>query len=262
MLNVKLDFNAAADSVTDDTNALQDALDHIKNGGNLFFPAGIYRTSACLIFYSNQSLFFEKGAVLLRGDEQLKQHYILANHTSPDKGGYTACENVLIDGACFDGNADMALRATLLNTCHAKNIVIRNCSFKNGCLWHYIEINSSENAVVDGCVFESSYSTDSEKGEQLQLDLARTGSYGPIIGRSGEEVRFMPDKTVCRNIEIKNCKFYGYGFAPAIGNHGNAPHNGVKIHGNEFIGGFGRRGAIDFVDMMTDIEIFDNTYSE
>ncbi len=258
MLNVKLDFNAVGDSVTDDTNALQNALDTIKDGGELFFPAGIYRTTACLIFYSNQSLIFERGATLLRGNEDLEQRYILANHTLPNEGGYSSCENVLIDGACFDGNAEIELCATLLNTCHAKNIIIRNCLFRNGCLWHYIEINSSKNILVDECTFDSSYSTDSEKGEQIQLDLAQIGSYGPIINNNGKEVEFMPDKTVCRDIEIKGCRFYGYGFAPAIGNHGNAPHHDVIIHNNEFIGDFGRRGAIDFVDLMYNVKIYDN----
>jgi len=262
MLNVKLDFNAVGDSVTDDTDALQKALDALKDGGELFFPAGIYRTTACLIFYSNQHLIFEEGAVLLRGNKDLEQRYILANHTTPGKGGYSSCENVLIDGACFDGNAQIELCTTLLNTCHAKNITIRNCLFRNGCLWHYIEINSSKNVLVDACTFDSSYSTDSEKGEQVQLDLARTGSYGPIMDNSGKEVEFMPDETVCRDIEIKNCRFYGYGHAPAIGNHANAPHHHVKIHHNTFIGSFGRRGAIDFVDMMTDIEAFDNEYGD
>ena len=262
MLDVKKDFNAVGDGIFDDTDALQNALDYIINGGELFFPAGIYKTMACLIFYSNQSLYFEEGATLLRGDDDAPQRYILANHTNPDEGGYTACENVQIDGAAFDGNEEIEICATLLNTCHAKDIVIRNCTFKNGCLWHYIEVNSSENVLIENCVFQSSYSSTAEKGEQIQLDFAKTGSYGPIIDRSKKLIDFKPDETVCRDIEIRNCKFYGYGYAPAIGNHTNAPHNHIKIHNNEFIGDFGRRGAICFVDMMTDIEIFDNKFSD
>lgn len=258
MINVKCDFNAAGNGTDDDTNALQNALDSIKDGGELFFPAGTYKTTSCLIFYSNQNLIFEKGAVLLRGSED--QRYILANHTSPDEGLYTACSNVGITGACFDGNSGIFVRTTLMNTCHSKDIVIKNCTFRHGCQWHYIEINSSENVTVDGCVFEDSYSTDSDKGEQIQLDKAVTGLYGPIIDRTGKEVEFMSDRTVCRKIEIMNCRFYGYGYAPAIGNHANAPHNHIKIHDNEFIGEFGHRGTVDFVDQMTDIEIYDNIY--
>ncbi len=262
MLDVKRDFNAMGDAAADDTSALQNALDYIKNGGELFFPSGIYKTMACLIFYSNQSLYFEKGASLLRFDEDTPQRYILANHTDPDDGGYTACENVLIDGATFDGNSEIEICTTLLNTCHAKDIVIKNCTFKNGCLWHYIEINSSKNVVIDNCVFENSYSSTAENGEQIQLDFAKTGSYGPIVNKAGKLIDFKPDETVCCDIEIKNCKFYGYGYAPAIGNHTNAPHHRIKIHNNEFIGSFGSRGAISFVDLTTDIEVFDNKFSK
>lgn len=258
MVDVKRDFNAVGDGKTDDTRALANALDSVKDGGEIYFPAGIYLTTACLIFYSNQKLVFEKGATLLRGNED-DQRYILANHTSPNEGGYTACESSQIIGATFDGNAEIELCTTLMNTCHAKNILIKDCTFRNGCLWHFIEINSSEDVIIENCTFESSYSTDSERGEQIQLDRARDGNYGPIEDVNGEEIEFCFDNTVCRNVEIRNNSFYGYGFAPAIGNHDNAPHNHIKIHDNRFIGSFGRRGKIDFVELMHDVEIYDNT---
>ncbi len=262
MIDVKKDFSAVGDGIADDTDALQNALDSLKDsGGEIVFPKGVYKTTACLIFYSHQTLRFCDGAVLLRGNDDGSHRYLLASYTEPEQEGYTACHDAVVDGACFDGNKDIDIRITMMNTCHAKNIVIKKCVFKNGCLWHYIEINSSENVVVDGCIFEASYSTDSDKGEQVQLDYAAIGSYGPIVGRGGE-VLFSPDRTVCRQIEIKNCVFHGYSHAPAIGNHGNAPHHHVKIHGNTFIGSFGHRGPINFVDMMTDIEIIDNVFSD
>ncbi|MBR6780015.1 MAG: hypothetical protein IKM24_03250, partial [Clostridia bacterium] len=40
------------DGVHDDTKALQECLDQMKDGGTLFFPDGTYLLSGALIFYS------------------------------------------------------------------------------------------------------------------------------------------------------------------------------------------------------------------
>ncbi len=254
-MNVKTDFHAFGDGVNDDTEVLQKALD---SGKEIFFPKGVYKITACLIFYSGQRLTFEEGAVLKRFNPE--QKYLLANFTTPDKGSYSACEDVIIDGATFDGNEEIDFKTTMLNTCQAKNIVVKNCRFLNGHTWHYYEINSSENVRVENCVFEASYAGNSMYGEQLQLDYAKIGSYGPVFNYKNEEIEFNADLTVCRNVEISNCTFYGYGVAPAIGNHGNAPHHDVKIHDNLFVGDFGERGFVNFVEAMYDVKVYDNKF--
>ncbi len=254
-MNVKVDFGAFGDGIHDDTEALQTALD---SRDEIFFPKGIYKITACLIFYGEQNLLFENGAVLKRFNPE--QKYLLANFTTPEKGEYSSCENVVIDGATFDGNEEIDFKTTMLNTCHAKNIIVKNCRFLNGHTWHYFEINSSQNVKVENCIFESSYGGNSFRGEQIQLDFAKIGNYGPIFNYKNEEIKFNPDNTVCRNIEITNCNFYSYGVAPAIGNHIDAPHHNVKIHRNTFVGNFGERGFVNFVPSMYDVEIKDNFF--
>ncbi|NBP02421.1 MAG: hypothetical protein EBU90_20350 [Proteobacteria bacterium] len=48
-------FGASGDGVTDDTSAIQAAIDYVKNNGRgeIFFPTGTYIVSSPIIFYSN-----------------------------------------------------------------------------------------------------------------------------------------------------------------------------------------------------------------
>ena len=66
------DFGATGDGLTDDTTSLQNALDAVRAvGGELFFPPGVYRTSAPLVLdYSSETLDPIEGApnrTVLRG---------------------------------------------------------------------------------------------------------------------------------------------------------------------------------------------------
>jgi hypothetical protein len=49
VINVKTDYHAKGDGVTDDTAAIQSALNACPVGGRVLLPAGIYRTSAPLV---------------------------------------------------------------------------------------------------------------------------------------------------------------------------------------------------------------------
>lgn len=249
-IHVKTDFRAAGDGKTDDAPALQAALDACRNtGGTIFFPSGIYRINTCLLYYSNQRLIFENGAVLLRGGAN--QMYLLGNYTEPDMWGYTATQNVDIIGAAFDGNAAVDYKATLLNNSHTRDLRIKNCKFRNGHTWHYYECNSSEYVTVENCVFESSM-RGTDKSEFIQLDWATKGAYATTD--------ICDDRTVCRHILITGCKFECDGFSPAIGNHTPAAHHHIRICGNTFLNGAGSRGYICLVEPADEADVYDNTF--
>ncbi len=249
-VNVKTGFGAYGDGIADDSGAIQNALDCVReNGGTVFFPVGIYRIDKCVLYYSNQRLIFENGATLLRGGAE--QRYLLGNYTDAGMGGYTATHNVDIIGATFDGCAEIDFNATLLNNSHSRDLRIRNCKFKNGNTWHFYECNSSEYVTVDNCIFEGSMKG-GKNSEFIQLDGALPWCY--------ETTEICPDMTVCRHIVISNCKFECSGFSPAIGNHGDFPHNNIRIHGNVFLGNSGPRGNINFVRSMYAVDIYNNTF--
>ena len=266
-IKVTDDKNVFADGVHDDTKALQECIDKVKEGGTIYFPDGIYLVSSTLIFYSNQIFKLSDNAVILRSKEiEPVTRYLLASYSEPQWSGYEGTHDVVISGGIFDGNADLIEKSTLVNTVHCRNIRIVGCHFRNCSMWHMIEINSTENAVIENCVFDGpSYTLIPENllNEQIQLDLAHEGSYGPVYNCDGDLIDFCKDDTVCHNVVISNNIFKCAGF-PAIGHHGDCGHHNVLIENNIFDGKSGlydkSRGYIIFRPMVYDVKIKKNVF--
>ena len=244
-----LAYGAVGDGVTDDTKAIQAALDALKTtGGTIHFPVGIYRLTKSVYFYSNQELIFEHGATLLQGAEI---NNLMMNYSTADKGGYNATQNVVIEGAIFDGG-NYTTENTLLGFCHSKDITVRDCKFVNGYgSWHNIEVNSSKNVLIDHCWFSGNRRT-GENGELIQIDSFNNTATWPWGNGA-------IDNTVSYMVEVKNCWFGDCAVAPAIGNHSEAVVNCVRIHDNIFEGLTSSRGAINFLNAMN-VDVYDNTF--
>ncbi|MBO5937036.1 MAG: hypothetical protein J6V06_04150 [Clostridia bacterium] len=259
--------NVFADGIHDDTKALQECIDKVKDGGVVYFPDGTYLISAALIFYSNQVFKLSDKAVILRNSRSVPvTRYLLASYSEADWGGYEGTHDVTIMGGVFDGGSDTTEKSTLVNTVHCRNIRIIGCRFINCSTWHMIELNSTESAVVANCIFEgNTYTSIPENllNEQIQLDLARDGSYGPVYNCDGELIDFCKDDTVCRDIVISNNIFKCAGF-PAIGHHGDCGHHNIFIENNIFDGPSGlygiSRGYIIFRPQVCDVEIKNNLF--
>ncbi len=266
-VNVMQNIDVYADGIHDDTKALQACIDEIKDGGTVYFPDGIYLVSAALIFYSNQTLKFSDKAVVLRSDKsEPLTRYLLASYSEPEWAEYEGTHDVVISGGIFDGNENLTERATLVNTVHCRNITIENCRFIHCAHWHCIEINATENAVVQNCIFDGPSYTAVNEGlfnEQLQLDLSRDGSYGPVYNCDGKLIDFKTDETVCRNIVVKNNIFKCDGF-PGVGHHGDCDHHNILIENNIFDGPSGRdgksRGYVFFRPMVYDLNVKNNVF--
>ena len=266
-INVLNNNTVHGDGIHDDTKALQACIDEVKDGGTVYFPDGTYLVSNALIFYSNQTFKLSDKAVILRSNKsEPLTKYLLASYSEPEWGDYDGTHDVVISGGIFDGNAHMTEKLTIVNTVHCRNITIENCRFVHCSQWHMIEINSTENAVVRNCVFDgptyTSIHTDLYN-EEIQIDLAREGSYGPVYNCDGTLIDFKRDDTVCRNIKIHDNIFKCDGF-PGVGHHGDAPHHDIEIYNNIFDGPCGRdgksRGYIFFRPMVYDIKVRDNLF--
>ncbi len=259
--------NVYADGIHDDTKALQECIDSIKDGGTVYFPDGTYLISATLIFYSNQTLKFSDNATILRSEKSDPiTRYLLASYSDPEWGAYEGTHDVIISGGTFDGNKNLTELTTLVNTVHCSNITIENCRFLHCAQWHFIEINGTENTTIQNCVFEGpSYTRHSDIlfNEQIQLDLSRHGSYGPVYDCNGTLVDFKSDDTPCRNIVIRNNIFKCDGF-PGVGHHGDIDHHNILIENNIFDGPSGSigksRGYIIFRPMVYDINVRNNVF--
>jgi len=256
-----------ADGIHDDTKALQECIDKVKDGGTVYFPDGTYLVSAALIFYSKQTFRLSDNAVILRSSKsEPVTRYLLASYSEPEWSGYEGTHNVVILGGIFDGNAELTEKSTLVNMVHCRNIRIESCRFRNCSTWHMIEINSSEHVTVDSCVFDGPTYThvpENLLNEQIQLDLAHDGSYGPVYNCDGTLIDFCKDDTVCRYITIRRNTFKCAGF-PAIGHHSDCGHHDILIGNNLFDGKSGlngnSRGYVIFRPSVYSVVIINNYF--
>ena len=266
-VDVKHNDNVYGDGIHDDTKALQTCIDEVKDGGTVYFPDGTYLISAALIFYSYQHLKFSENAVILRSDKSDPiTKYLLASYSEPEWGAYEGTHDVVISGGIFDGNKNLDEKSTLVNTVHCRNITIENCRFRHCSQWHFIEINGTENSIIQNCIFDGpSYTVKSDIlfNEQIQLDMSRHGSYGPVYNCDGMLIDFKSDDTVCRNITIRNNIFKCDGF-PGVGHHGDIDHHDIIIENNIFDGPSGRigksRGYIFFRPMVYGLTVRNNVF--
>ena len=244
------DFGAVGDGTTDDAGAIQDALDSLRQtGGIIFFPKGTYLITEAVIFYSNQTLLFESGAVLKQG---AAINNLMRSYCDTTMTAYTGTHDCLIYGATFDGSTYEENNG-LLCFAHAKNIVVERCTFVNAYgTWHDLEINSSYNIKIINCDFEGSRKT-GDHGELIQIDAASASMVYPFSGTAY-------DDTVCKYIDISGCIFHDDTVSPAIGNHSAHAHNFVRIH-NCIFDGF-HTSAIKFASNITNVDIYNNIFSE
>ena len=174
--NVVLDFGADNKGVKDSTEAIQKALDSGKP--YVYFPEGIYKTSHTLLVKSNTYLFGVNATIESHNAESDPTLY---NYSDGESGGYTAGENITIDGLNFFSYNGQSI----ILFCHCQNIKIINCYIRcmvDYCRGHHIEINSCQNVLIDNNILKSV----ENKNEFIQLDVATHYDtfpwYGPYDG--------------------------------------------------------------------------------
>lgn len=253
IVNVK-DYGAHGTSTGNDTEAIQSALDSVRTlGGVVYFPAGIYPITSSIIFYSNQTLYFEQGATL---KQAAGINNLLMSYCSSTTGVYDGTHDCVIYGATFDGATTYNTNNTLVGVIHAKNIIFENCTFKNAYgTWHNIEINASYNVKVINCDFEGSRKTGAN-GELIQIDSISNADTWPWPDNRG-----LIDSTICKYIEVSGCIFHDDTIVPAIGNHSGVVHRFISIHDNIFDGITSSRGTIN-LNNSVNVDIHSNAFNE
>ncbi|KHD34367.1 hypothetical protein NL50_17425 [Clostridium acetobutylicum] len=179
-VNIKT-FGAVGDGSTDDTQAIQNALDSLTNGGNVLVPRGTYIISSDLKIGDNTTLL---GAGInvsiikrLSGTGTngclLKNKNCVGygghdNSTFPDYTTITPNYNIVIKDICFDGNRsnngntkDGGLLFTLCQGLKIQNVIVKNTlgkgiylqATKDILLEHSKAINNSLNGVhITDCI--------------------------------------------------------------------------------------------------------------
>ena len=226
---------AAGDGVTDDTAAIQAALDSGKT--YIIFDKGRYLVSssgygdACLKVNSNTHLI-GLGATIINYTPSsiaiVNKSPALTNPTLG--GGYTANGNIIIEELNFVGTNESSLGMIGFSHCHDVKII--NCNFEDIGGWHFIELNSTRNAIISGCHFSNYVGTNLT--EMVQLDMATNADVFPFFGPY--------DGTNTHNVLIKDCTFenpssfyedsnHYFDVVPAaIGNHNATASASGNVH--------------------------------
>ena len=173
-------YGAVGDGVADDTLAFQ----NMFSGRNRIVDLSpkTYKLTASCNVYSNTTIR-GNGAVL----SAVSGHPLVIGELTADFATeYNGHHDITIDGVTVvigsSSSGDCVVMA------HAKDITIRNCTFKN-CREHAIELNSSYNVSIDSCTF-----IDCAKGldgkECVNIDQAWASGTEPYAMVSGLPTAF------------------------------------------------------------------------
>jgi len=223
ILNVR-DFGAKGDGVTDDTSAIQSALDRARelNGAEVYIPDGTYPIKATLRIYSNTRLRCAPNARIIRAAAFTSM--LLPGIGGVD--GYDGVHDVEVIGGIWDCNArQFPVPSNALIFGHAQRITVRNLTILDVHQYHAIEFNAVQDGQILNCIFDGFSGT--RISEAVQIDLMKNsetfGGYGNY------------DNTPCRNILISGCTFRNW--SRGIGSHSSTAgifHSNIRIIGCHF----------------------------
>lgn len=189
-------YGAVGDGVTDDTLALQKALN--ATGMILFESGKTYLISSELQVKSNTYIYGSGAIIKAKTGYASETNLMMARNYGKEStvGGYEQNKNICIHGLKFDFGGIENLGGIGIG--HARNVVIRDCEFYNFASWHPIELNSCNGGIVDNCYFHDGPKSGMTFGETVQID----GAYGVGVFELSPY-----DNTVSKNISVVNCRF-------------------------------------------------------
>ncbi len=236
------DFGARGDMVTDDTQAIQNAILACPDGGRVKIPAGTYRVRP-LMLRSNMTLELRKGAVL-RGDVQEEHYPILPGdirdadtgrnmiismwegepHPSHQSllSAYYAHDFAVIGQGIIDGNAQNSswwknvnernvARPRLVYLHECEDVVFHGITGRNSPSWNFHPFLCKKLGFYDTAVEAPKDSpntdgSDPEACDQVQyIGMRFSVGDDAIAIKSGKMYFGMKYKIPSSNIVIRNC---------------------------------------------------------
>jgi hypothetical protein len=235
-------FGAVGDGVTDDTLAIQAALDlaHSAGGGLVqFTPGKTYAVSTFLVVYDYTTIYAYGATIKAIGNTGLLRNF-LSTETFSAYGGHS---HIQILGGIWDGNAfngttgSVTAETDVLNFVHCSDITVRDATIQNVSSAHALEFNACDGGRALNCRFmgymDNSGTSSRQYSEAVQIDIAVSGSSS--IGSF--------DNTPSKNILVDGCVFGASSrcgvFGRAVGSHTLASgqgYYGIQVVNNRIDG--------------------------
>ena len=198
-------FGAVGDGVTDDTSAIQSALDMCSVV--LFQNLKTYLVKSPLVVTDGHTL--DLNGCTVTGQNISNGNHIMHNFKYSDVFlGYNGNGNIIVrNGTIQKGSIDFI---------HGENILFENISFENCHRDHYIEICACKNFTIRDCTFTGMTSDNSSRKEYVNIDNCLYGNF-PWFSSQSETY----DGTIVDGVLVDNCKFYRNGtiMQDAVGKH-------------------------------------------
>ena len=224
VLNV-LDFGAIGDGITDDTAAIQAAINSgIANDKAVFIPAGTYILAGVLTGGANLHLFGEGvGLTILQKKTSSTGHILDILGTTPkynidinnitfdcnlvDAGIYCEYINNAIFSNCEIKNTpfwglvvgkNISTSSTIVNN----NVTIQNCVFDNNTqTYEHVLVFNSENVLVDNCYFKTAANGIGVGLYQWTTNVTVSNCYFTDLNKA------VYYSVTCNNTKFINCTF-------------------------------------------------------
>jgi parallel beta-helix repeat protein len=230
VINV-LDYGAVGDGSTDDTEALQAALDAGK-GQTVYIPPGTYPVSTMLSVFTGTTLLATATSVVKRtAGPSILGNGVLGDMTATKYDGES---NIVIQGGVWDVNAaEVEQNANAFSFSHGRNIRIYDVRVLDVQGWHAMELNAVDNVRVVNSRFEGFSDPQGTRfyTEAVHMDYAGGPGHFTLFGA--------PDYYGCRDIEVLGC--YGGpsdtfpSYPRLVGSHGGPDghqHTGLRVISN------------------------------
>lgn len=205
-------FATVADGVQDVTGALNAAL--VGGRTHVRLPKGTYYLGDYIRLYSDTLLEMHPDAVILSDFPSKATFMNGESGNTTFSSGYSGPGNITIRGGVFDMSLKRAgdYSGPAIGISHARDILIENVIFKNHRPAHYIELNSTQHAVVRGCTFRDNAIIVPGSREFINIDYSYATGY-PQHGAY--------DNTPCDDILIASNVFLNGDVA--VGSHALSP---------------------------------------
>ena len=211
-----------------------------KGGGKLVLKKGTYKISNVLYIPSNVTIELKDGVIIKKtmktNSSQMQASGGMFELLEPSNakkkgvhGKYNGVHDVKIysSGKAIidqDYKGDDKQNCIALVMCHNKNITIDGITFKNMKYGHFIEMDASNNVIVNNCTFTGYKASKRHTSEAINLDTPDKKTKGFTHDWSKY------DCTANKNVKITNCTFSK--LEKAIGTHQYSVkkyHTNVKI---------------------------------